>query len=143
MTAQAAIFGPVLAMMLLTGAVWLYMHLRRVAFLARLPLGSANLAVPGALARMTPPNVSNPADNLKNLFEIPILFYALALYLFVTNQVDTLYLLLAWIFVLMRWAHSAIHCTINNVAMRFYLEAFSTLTLWLMLLRAALHYLFA
>ena len=47
MTAQAAIFGPVLAMMLLTGAVWLYMHLRRVAFLARLPLGSANLAVPG------------------------------------------------------------------------------------------------
>ena len=24
---------------------------------------------------MTPPNVSNPADNLKNLFEIPILFY--------------------------------------------------------------------
>ena len=143
MTSQAAIFGPFLAMMLLTGGVWFYMHLRRVAFLARMPLGAANLAVPGTLARMTPPNVSNPADNLKNLFEIPILFYALALYLFVTNQVDTLYLLPAWIFVLLRWAHSAIHCTINNVAVRFYLEALSTLTLWLMLLRAALHYLFA
>jgi hypothetical protein len=35
--------------------------------------------------------VSNPSDNLKNLFEIPVLFYALALYLFITNQVDVAY----------------------------------------------------
>lgn len=76
----------------------------------------------------------------KNLFEIPVLFYALALYLFVTRQVDAVDLDAAWIFVAFRVAHSAIHCTINIVIVRFYIYALSTLALWFMLLRAALQY---
>jgi hypothetical protein len=117
------------------------MYIRRIAFIASLPLNTQDLAVPGVLARLTPPRVSNPSDNLKNLFEVPVLFYALALYLFVTNQVDALYLDAAWIFVAFRVAHSAIHCTINIVIVRFYIYALSTLALWFMLLRAAVHYL--
>ena len=35
--------------------------------------------------------MSNPSDNLKNLFEMPVLFYALSLYLYATSQVDGLY----------------------------------------------------
>jgi hypothetical protein len=54
------------------------------------------LAVPGALAQLSPPEVSNPSDNLKNLFEHPVLLYVLALYLFVTNQVDAAYVSAAW-----------------------------------------------
>jgi hypothetical protein len=30
------------------------------------------------LARLSPAAVANPSDNLKNLFELPVLFYALA-----------------------------------------------------------------
>ena len=33
------------------------------------------LAVPGRLAEASPAAISNPSDNLKNLFELPILFY--------------------------------------------------------------------
>ena len=116
------------------------MYIRRIAFITGKQLNSQDLAVPGALAQLSPPSVSNPSDNLKNLFEIPVLFYALALYLFVTNQVDALYLDAAWAFVVLRVAHSAIHCTINIVIVRFYIYAASTLALWFMLLRAALHY---
>lgn len=140
MTAQAAIFGPFFAMMFLTMLVWIYMYIRRIAFITGNKLNSQDLAVPGALAQLSPPSVSNPSDNLKNLFEIPVLFYALALYLFITNQVDPLYVDAAWVFVALRAAHSAIHCTINIVIVRFYIYAISTLALWFMMLRAALNY---
>jgi hypothetical protein len=85
MTSQSAIFGPVFAMLLLTFVVWLYMYVRRISFIQRSGATPEQLAVPGALAAISPPEVSNPSDNLKNLFEIPVLFYALAMYLFVTN----------------------------------------------------------
>jgi hypothetical protein len=85
--------------------------------------------------------VSNPSDNLKNLFEIPVLFYALALYLFVTNQVDAAYVSAAWIFVAFRALHSALHCTFNLVMLRFCLYLFSTLAVWFIAVRAALFYL--
>ena len=140
MTSQTAIFGPFFAMMLLTLVVWVYMYIRRIAFITANQINSQDLAVPGKLAELSPPEVSNPSDNLKNLFEMPVLFYALALYLFVTNHVDAIYLDAAWIFVLLRAAHSVIHCTINIVILRFYIYAASTLALWFMLLRAALNY---
>ncbi len=82
--------------------------------------------------------MSNPSDNLKNLFEIPVIFYALALYLFVTNQVDAAYVTAAWVFVVFRALHSAIHCTVNIVMLRFYLYLFSTLAVWFIAARAAL-----
>jgi hypothetical protein len=139
--AQHAIFGPFFATMLLTLVVWVYMYVRRISFINSNKLRPDDLAAPGALARLSPPAVSNPSDNLKNLFEIPVLFYALALYLFVTNQVDAAYLYAGWIFVGFRALHSAVHCTFNRVILRFYLYLISTVALWFMAIRAALAYL--
>ena len=133
---QNAIFGPFLSVMLLTLLVWLYMYSKRIPFLQR---GKVNLneLTPGELARMSPPAVANPSDNLKNLFELPTLFYALALYLFVTNKVDSIYLIAAWIFAGFRVLHSAMHCTVNIVILRFWLYFISATALWFMLVRAA------
>jgi hypothetical protein len=138
---QTTIFGPFFAMMFLTLLVWIYMYIRRIRFITSNKISPRELAVPGALAQRSPPEVSNPSDNLKNLFEIPVIFYALELYLFVTEQVDTAYVGAAWIFVAFRVLHSAIHCTINIVLLRFYLYLFSTLAVWFMAIRAALAYL--
>jgi hypothetical protein len=74
---QAAIFGPLFATVLLTFVVWVYMYIRRISFITSNKISSKDLAVPGALAQLSPPAVSNPSDNLKNLFEIPVIFYAL------------------------------------------------------------------
>jgi hypothetical protein len=140
MMPQTAIFGPFFAMMFLTLLVWVYMYIRRIGFIRNDKISAKDLAVPGALAQLSPPAVSNPSDNLKNLFEIPVLFYGLALYLFVTNQVDAAYVSAAWMFVAFRALHSAVHCTINLVMLRFYLYLFSTLAVWFIAVRAALSY---
>ncbi len=89
---------------------------------------------------MSPPGVSNPSDNLKNLFEIPVLFYALILYLFVTQQIDMVYVATAWIFVVFRTLHSIVHCTFNYVMLRFNLYLISAIAVWFMAARAALIY---
>jgi hypothetical protein len=138
---QTAIFGPMFATVFLTFLVWVFMYVRRISFINRTRISPQDLAVPGALAQLSPPEVSNPSDNLKNLFEIPVIFYALALHLFVTNQVDVVYVTAAWIFVAFRALHSAVHCTVNVVMVRFYLYLFSTSAVWFIAARAALHYL--
>jgi len=137
---QAAIFGPLFATVLLTFVVWVYMYIRRISFITSNKISSKDLAVPGALAQLSPPAVSNPSDNLKNLFEIPVIFCALALYLFATKQVDTVYVAAAWVFVAFRVLHSAVHCTFNLVMLRFYLYLFAALAVWLIAIRAALAY---
>ena len=135
---QTAIFGPFFATMLLTFVVWVYMYARRIPFIRSSGLTPGELSAPGRLAAISPAEVSNPSDNLKNLFEIPVLFYALALYLYVTQQVDALYVAAAWIFVVFRVLHSAVHCTVNIVILRFWLYFASTAAVWFMLFRAAL-----
>ena len=138
--AQEKIFGPLFAMMFLTQVVWIYMYVRRISFITGNKISPKDLAEPGKLAQLTPAAVSNPSDNLKNLFEIPVLFYALALYLFAMKQVDAAYVDVAWMFFGFRVLHSAVHCTFNLVLLRFYLYLFSTLAVWFIAIRAALAY---
>ena len=135
---QDAIFGPFFAMVLLTFLVWVYLYVRRIHFITRSALRSQDLTAPDALARISPPAVSNPSDNFKNLFEIPVIFYTLVMYLFMTKHVDAVYVSAGWIFVILRAFHSAVHCTFNRVMLRFYLYLFSTLTVWLIAIRAGL-----
>ena len=138
---QAAIFLPFVGTMLLTIVVWSYMYARRIPFILRNNLTPQQLTAP-ELARLSPPGVSNPSDNLKNLFELPTIFYAAALDLYLTQQVDGLYLVAAWVFFAFRVLHSAVHCTFNFVPLRFWLYAISALALWLMVLRIALRVFF-
>ena len=135
---QDAIFSPFLAMGFLTLLVWVYLYIRRISFITSRKIRFQDLAIPGTLAKISPPNVSNPSDNFKNLFEIPVNFYALVLYLFVTKQVDIVYISAAWIFVVFRVLHSVIHCTFNLIMLRFYLYLFATLAVWFIAIRAAL-----
>jgi hypothetical protein len=112
---QSAIFAPMFLTILLTFVVWVYLYIRRISFLSASNITPKDLTKPGKLAEVSPPEVSNPSDNFKNLFEMPVIFYALVLYLFVTNQVDTTYVVAAWIFAVFRALHSAVHCTINII----------------------------
>jgi hypothetical protein len=132
---QALIFQPFLATMLLTLVVWLYMYGRRLPFIFSSGLDTRQMT-PAELARVSPPGVANPSDNLKNLFELPTVFYALVLYLHATSQVDTPYLTAAWVFFVFRVLHCAVHCTFNFIPLRFVLYVFSAGALWFMVARA-------
>jgi hypothetical protein len=134
---QAVIFKPFLATMVLTIVVWIYMYVRRLYFIYANNLDAKKMT-PGELARVSPPSVSSPSDNLKNLLELPTIFYAVVLFLFATHQVDVIYLNLAWGFVAFRILHSAVHCTFNFIPLRFVLYVVSALALWCMVVRAVM-----
>jgi|SRR5665213_3364688 len=138
---QTKIFAPFIGVMLLTLVVWLYMYARRLPYIITSKLTPQQLT-PAEFARLSPPQVANPSDNLKNLFELPAVFYAVALYVYLTHQVDTPYLIAAWVFLGFRILHSLVHCTFNYVPLRFWLYAISALALWLMVLRIAVAVLF-
>lgn len=130
------IFAPFFTMILLTLVVWVYMYARRIPFIRGSGLRDDQLT-PLELARISPPAVANPSDNLKNLFETPTIFYVLALYLHVTQSVDGVYVAAAWVFVGFRALHSLVHCTFNLVLLRFSLYAISTVALGFIAVRAA------
>lgn len=64
--------------------------------------------------------VVQAADNFKNLFEMPVLFYLLITMLFFLNIYRPFYLYLMWAYIVVRYIHSYIHCTYNKVLHRFY-----------------------
>jgi len=134
---QATIFNPFLATMLLTLVVWAYMYGRRLSFIYSSGLDPKQMTPP-ELARLSPPQVSTPSDNLKNLFEMPTAFYAVVLYLYVTGNVDAAYVGAAWAFFLFRALHSFVHCTFNLIPLRFVLYVISAGALWFMVVRAAI-----
>jgi hypothetical protein len=75
---------------------------------------------------------------LKNLFELPTVFYAIVLYIYLTHQVDPIFVGAAWGFFLFRTLHSVVHCTFNFIPLRFVLYVISAGALWFMVLRAAM-----
>ena len=131
-----AIFLPMLATMTLTAIVWFYMYARRIPAMRRARVSVQTYTTPDKVTEHLPEDVNYAANNLKNLFEVPVLFYGLCLYLFVSGNVDTAYVVAAWLFFLFRTIHSIVHCTRNIVILRFYLYAGSALALWFILGRA-------
>lgn len=68
---------------------------------------------------------------------MPVSGLVLCLYLAWSNEVDQLYVYGAYSYLALRIAHSAVHCTVNVVLLRFGLYVTSSLILWVMVCRAA------
>ncbi len=130
------IFMPVLAMMLLTMLVWITLLYRRLSTAMSNGIAADRLNTPEKVKELLPEKAMAPAYNLANLFELPILFYVLSVYLTVSHLVDSLFITCAWGFVGLRAAHSIIHCSYNKVMHRFAAYLLSSALLWFMLLRA-------
>lgn len=139
---MSAIFGPFLAMGLLTFAVWVLLYVRRIRHMMSAKIHPDTVITPEKLAAALPDAVNYPANNLKNLFELPVLFYALCLYLYVIASVDMIYVVAAWFFVFFRTMHSYVHCTSIHVMNRFRLYMLASIALWFMLLRASAQFVF-
>ncbi|HZP65612.1 MAG TPA: MAPEG family protein [Rudaea sp.] len=124
------IYWPAVAMAALTMVVWFRMYTMRVAQMRRERIHPQAVATSAeAAAKLTD---SRGADNFRNLFELPVLFYLALVVAAQTGQVNALTLGLAWIFVALRIAHSAIHCTYNRVMHRFYAYLAGGFTLWIL-----------
>lgn len=75
--------------------------------------------------------------NFNNQFEIPVLFYVVCT-LYISLNIDSLLaLVLAWVFVILRFIHAYIHLTYNHILHRmsvFWLAFLSVMAMWVNLL---------
>lgn len=123
-----ALLWPTFALVALVMAVWVTLFVQRVGHIRRTPPGADDLASGDAARRYFAP-VEMPANNLANLFEMPVLFFALVPLLIMLRQVTTAQLMLAWIFVALRAVHSVIHIGRRPVRTRFRIYAASVAVL--------------
>ncbi len=114
---QSLIFWPMIVMAGLTLIVAIRMYMTRVAEMRERRVRPQLLATRQEAEKLL--HNTQASDNFRNLFEIPVLFYAICPVLFLTGNVTTLQLSLAWIFVLTRAIHSFVHITYNKVMHRF------------------------
>lgn len=125
-----AIFLPAFAMVALTVVVWLRMFFVRVGQMKRERIHPQAVATSAqALARLTDSRV---ADNFRNLFELPVLFYLAICVAAIAGLATTTTLVLVWLFVLLRVVHSAIQCSYNKVMHRFQAYLAGGIVLWLL-----------
>lgn len=121
-------FLPALAMAALTFVVWWRMFFSRIGQMKRERIHPQAVATSAqSAARLTD---SRAADNFRNLFELPVLFYLALVIAAMTAQVTALTLALAWAFVATRMLHSCIQCSYNKVMHRFRAYVAGGLLLW-------------
>ena len=65
-----------------------------------------------------PTRVLQVRNAYHNELELPLLFYVLTIVSIITRHADLLFVLLAWVFVVLRLARAYIHVTDNNVPRR-------------------------
>ncbi len=105
-----------LGMVLLTGIVAIRMLYSRVQEMRQKSLHPQKEAT----AKLMAANLENvqAADNFRNLFETPVLFYALVACAIAASYVPPWLVIGAWCYFGLRVVHSIIHCTYNTVMHR-------------------------
>ncbi len=132
---------PVLALVVLTFAVWLVLYFTRIREIIAKRINAGELAN-SHQARLLLTDSAGPSDNLRNLFEMPILFYLAMLLSLILLIQDGQLVVLAWLYVTLRALHSVVHCTYNRVMHRFSVYLASCAILFMIWLRMA-WYIFA
>lgn len=126
-----AILWPTVALAGLIFVVWSVLLRKRFAHIAANRPTAADFANAEAVGRYFRP-VERPAQNLANLFEMPVLYFALVPLLILTGSASPAQVALAWIFVTLRVAHSAIHIGPNTVRTRARVYIASSIALFAM-----------
>ncbi|MEM8593905.1 MAG: MAPEG family protein [Pseudomonadota bacterium] len=129
---------PFFGMMCLTFVVWSVLYINRLYCMLVLKRNLFQSSTPELMKEHVPSHLHTPTYNLHNLFELPVLFYAICLYLMYVDQVDSLYVMSAYVFFVFRVIHSLIHCTINQVFLRLTSYLIASFALWFMLVRILL-----
>ena len=125
---QTAILFPCIGMAALTAAVWMKLYVDRIGEMRERRIHPQRLA--SAEQARSVLMKAGASDNFRNLFELPVLFYALCLCLAVSGLGSPPFVAAAWVFVALRAAHSFIHVTYNRVWHRFIVYAASSLWLF-------------
>jgi hypothetical protein len=131
------ILTPVLAMIVWTLVMWLWMYATRIPAMQKAGINAAKMKSKSEMD-VLPIEVRRIADNYNHLHEQPTIFYALVVYCHLVGLADPLMIGLAWGYVALRVLHSLIQALWNFIPVRFFVFISSTILLIVMTVRAVL-----
>jgi hypothetical protein len=111
----AAILLPLFVQVVLTLGLFGWMAYHRVTLIRSGEVHARDVAL---RQPNWPPRVMQVANAAHNQLETPVLFYVLTILAIITRHADLLFVVLAWIFVLIRLAHAYVHVTTNRLSLR-------------------------
>lgn len=123
-----AILWPTIVLVAIVFVVWATLVVQRYGHIRSNPPTTADFANREAAMRYFRP-VEMSGNNLANLFEMPVLYFALVPLLILTNHGHGFQVVLAWLYVVLRGLHSLIHIGSRQVNPRFMVYLASCLAL--------------
>jgi hypothetical protein len=112
----------------LTAAVWVKLYVDRLGEMRARDVPPQALSTARAAAGQL--ERTQAADNFRNLFEVPVLFYLLCMALALNGGSTPGFVAAAWGYAGLRTLHTLIHVTYNRVVHRFLVYFASTLLLF-------------
>jgi hypothetical protein len=117
---------PVMVQVVLTMVVYVLLNIAKARALRR---GEVDLARRGLHDNAWPDSVTKINNNIRNQFEMPVLFYVLSFMLLALNAVTWPALVAAWLFASSRIVHAYVHIVPNHVPTRRRIFVFGCVTL--------------
>ena len=109
------IFGPILVQVLLTLATYVLLIKAKIR---AMKAGEVDMARRALFDDAWPESVMKINNNIRNQFEVPVLFYVLAFALWALEAVAWPALAAAWLFAISRIVHAWVHIGTNYVPNR-------------------------
>jgi len=129
------IFLPVLFQILITVAGFLLLGVRKAKAVKSNDVDMEKAALDNDA---WPDYVLMVSNNIRNQFQVPVLFYVLCILFYSIDAVSTTVLYLAWAFVISRAIHAYIHMSSNFVPARFTVFTIGFVIMIVMLVFAAI-----
>ena len=129
--------APVLALVIWTLVVLVWLYVRRIPAMRKAGIDPAKIKGSESFASLPPmaPKAVWVADNYNHLHEQPTIFYALCVYTHLSGVSDDLNAGLAWADVAISVVHSFIQITTNFVPLRFAVFNLGSLVLGIIAIR--------
>ncbi|MFN3912579.1 MAPEG family protein [Hyphomonas sp.] len=138
MTIDTEFLKPVLALVLWTCVMWIWMYALRLPAFSKAGINPDDARHPGTYGDKLPPHVRSAADNYNHLHEQPTIFYALMFFMALTGGADSVATMVAWAYVGLRVLHSFVQVVVGKVALRFLVFTAGTFCLFFLAGREAL-----
>jgi hypothetical protein len=138
---KSAILQPMTLLAVWTMVMWLWMYATRLPAMGKVEGLDANKMVGGVgadLDKVLPAKIQWIAQNYNHLHEQPTVFYAVSLALAFMGAGDGFNAKLAWVYVILRIAHSLVQALWNRVMVRFLIFALASIALIMLTVHAAL-----
>jgi hypothetical protein len=133
--AAVSMLRAALALCALSTVMLVALYVKRLPAMARAKISPQDAAHPRTALDRLPSDVRRVADNYNHLMEAPTVFYAAVFAIVLLGGADATAARLAWAYVALRAAHSAVQTTCNIVVARFTLFVLSWAALGAMIAR--------